>query len=66
LATYVARELGTVDVSKIVYFFDETIISIFGSMIFKKGNPLLDRFNILMRRYVEAGSGIDSGQNCSI
>jgi len=24
-------------------------------VIFKKGNPLLDRFNILMRRYLEAG-----------
>jgi hypothetical protein len=25
------------------------------TVLFKKGNPLLDRFNILMRRYLEAG-----------
>ena len=24
-------------------------------LLFKKGNPLLDRFNILMRRYLESG-----------
>ena len=24
-------------------------------MLFKKGNPLLERFNILMRRYLEGG-----------
>jgi len=26
------------------------------TFLFKKGNPLLERFNILMRRYLEAGS----------
>jgi len=25
------------------------------TVLFKKGNPLLERFNILMRRYLEAG-----------
>jgi len=55
LVTYLARELGTVDVSKLFCPLDETLISGYGAIIFKKGNPLLDRFNILMRRYLEAG-----------
>jgi len=55
LATYIAKELGTVDVSKFLCPQDETLLSAFGTMLFKKGNPLLDRFNILMRRYLEAG-----------
>jgi len=54
-AAFRARELGIVDVGKIVCPLDEIAVS--GSLIFllKKGNPLLDRFNILMRRYLEAG-----------
>jgi hypothetical protein len=54
-ATYVAREMGTEDVDKVVCSLDEG--TVFGSLtvLFKKGNPFLDRFNILMRRYVEAG-----------
>ena len=55
LATYIAKNLGTVDVSKFLCPQDETIVSIFGTMFFKKGNPVLDRFNIPMRRYLEAG-----------
>ena len=54
-ATYVAREMGIVDVGKIVCSLDETLFSIGVTALFKKGNPLLDRFNILMRRYLEAG-----------
>jgi len=55
LVTYFASELGTVDVSKLFCPQDETLISGFLTVIFKKGNLLLDRFNILMRRYLEAG-----------
>jgi len=55
LATYIAKDLGTVDVSKLFCPQDETLISGFITIVFKKGNPLLDRFNILMRRYLEAG-----------
>jgi hypothetical protein len=55
LATYVAREMGTVDVGKIICSLDETLISGGAVVLFKKGNPLLDRFNILMSRYLEAG-----------
>jgi len=55
LATYIAKELGTVDVSKLFCPQEETLISGFITVVFKKGNPLLDRFNILMRRYLEAG-----------
>jgi len=55
LATYIAKELGTVDVSKFLCPQDETLIATFGSMLFKKGNPLLDKFNIPMSRYLEAG-----------
>jgi hypothetical protein len=55
LVDYVARELGTVDVGKIVCSLNEDIISAGASILFRKGNPLLYRFNILMRRYLEAG-----------
>jgi hypothetical protein len=51
-ATYGAKEMGTVDVGKIIGSFDESIMSV---VLFKKGNPLLDRFSILMRRCLEAG-----------
>jgi hypothetical protein len=54
-ATYVAREMGTVDVDKVICSLDESFIAAGISVLFKKGNPLLDRFNILMRRYLEAG-----------
>jgi hypothetical protein len=53
--TFVARDLGTVDVGKIICSLDETVLSGVAIIIFKKGNPFLDRFNILMRRYLEAG-----------
>jgi hypothetical protein len=54
-AIYVALEMGTVDVGKIICSLEE--IGASGGIVFtfKKGNPLLDRFNILMRRYLEAG-----------
>jgi hypothetical protein len=55
LATYQARELGTVEVDKIVCFLDESVVTGGFTVFFKKGNPLLDRFNTLMRRYLEAG-----------
>jgi hypothetical protein len=55
LNTYVAKELGTVDVDKIVCSLDETLVSAGVIVLFKKGNPVLNRFNFLMRRYLEAG-----------
>jgi ABC-type amino acid transport substrate-binding protein len=54
-ATYVARDLGNVDVGKLICSLDETVMSADVAVLFKKGNPLLDRFNIIMRRYLEAG-----------
>ena len=54
-AAYLARELGIVDVGKIICPLNEAAISGSLTIIFKKGNPLLDRINILMRRYLEAG-----------
>jgi hypothetical protein len=54
-ANYVAREMGTVDVGKIICYFDENLISYSRTVLFKKGHPLLDGFNILMRHYLEAG-----------
>jgi hypothetical protein len=54
-ATYVAREIGLVDVAKVICPLDENIISAGLTVLFKKGNPLLDGFNILMRCYLEAG-----------
>jgi hypothetical protein len=55
LFAYVAREMVTVDVGKIICSFDEDLISAGVTILFKEGNPHLDRFNILMRRYLEAG-----------
>jgi len=55
LATYFAREMGTVDVGKVICSLDETLISAGLTVLFKKGNPLLYTFNILMRLYLEAG-----------
>jgi hypothetical protein len=54
-ATYVAKEMGTVDVDKVICSPDQVAFSGRLNILFKKGNPLLDRFNILMRRYLEAG-----------
>ena len=51
LATYIAREMGTADVGKISCCLDGSLMSVGLTVHFKKGNPLLDRFNILMRRY---------------
>ena len=51
----VAREMGTAGVGKIFCYLDETLMSAYITMLFKKGNPLLERFSILMRRYLEAG-----------
>jgi hypothetical protein len=44
-----------VDVGKVVCSIDDALISAGATVLFKKGNPLLDRFNILMKRYLEAG-----------
>jgi len=55
LVTYIARELGKVDVGKLFCPFDETLILMYETIVFKKGNPILDRFNFLMRLYLEAG-----------
>jgi len=54
-ATYVAREMGTVDVGKVICSLDEYIMSAGATFLFKKGNPFLNRFNTLMRRYLVAG-----------
>jgi len=51
----VAREIGTESVDKLVCTFDETLGIVGVIVLFHKGNLLLDRFNILMRRYLEAG-----------
>jgi hypothetical protein len=54
-ATYLASQRGIVDINKIICSFDETIISAAITILFKKGNPLLDRVNVLIRRCLEAG-----------
>jgi hypothetical protein len=55
LATYYAREMGTVDVGNVICSLDVVLVSGGIIVLFKKGNPLLERFNFLMRRYLEAG-----------
>jgi TM2 domain-containing membrane protein YozV len=52
---YVGKELGTVNVCKIICPLDQFEVFVRLTVLFKKGNPLLDSFNILMRRYLEAG-----------
>ena len=53
--TRIAMEMGAEGVGKIVCCFDETLGSGYIILLFKKGNPLLESFNTLMRRYLEAG-----------
>jgi hypothetical protein len=53
-ANYVARKMGTVDVCKIICSLDLVATSVSLTVLLMKGNPLLDRFNLLMRRYLEA------------
>jgi hypothetical protein len=55
LANYHAREMGTVDVGKLICNLENFVLPGSVTVLFKKGNPLLDRFNTLMRRYLEAG-----------
>jgi hypothetical protein len=54
-ATYVASELGIADESRVLCYLDETMISPGLTILLKKGNLFLDRFNVLIRRCVEAG-----------
>ena len=54
-ASYVVREMGTVAVGKFSCSLDVVLVSTGSTILFKKGNPLLGRFNTLMRRYLEAG-----------
>jgi hypothetical protein len=54
-ANYIAREFGTVDVGKAICPLDHLGVSGRLIILTKKGNPLLERFNVLMRRYLEAG-----------
>jgi len=51
----VAREIGTEGVGKLVCSFEEALGTLGVIVLFKKGNPFPERFNILMRRYLEAG-----------
>jgi len=54
LVTYIAKELGTVDVSKLFRSQDDPNFNIW-IHVFKKAIPLLDIFSIPMSRYLEAG-----------
>jgi hypothetical protein len=55
LTAYIAREVGTVDLGKIFCSLDEDLFTLGVTILFRKGNPLLNRFNVLMRRYLKAG-----------
>jgi len=55
LAAYVASEMRFVDVGKVICSLDEALFSVGVTIIFKKGNPLLDKFSILLSLYVEGG-----------
>jgi hypothetical protein len=47
--------MGTVNVGKVVCSFYETLLSAGVTVLFKKGNPFLNRLNILMRGCLEGG-----------
>jgi len=51
----VAREMGAEGVGKSACCLDESIGTGGVILLFKKGSPLLERFNTLMRRYLETG-----------
>ena len=53
-AGYCARELGIVDVGKTICSLDQASVSGTILALLKKGNPLLDKFNIVMGCYLEA------------
>jgi hypothetical protein len=55
-----------VPVGNIIFPLDETLLSADATVLFKKGNPLLDRFDILMKGCWEAVCWNDTGQNCNI
>ena len=54
-AAYSSREMGIVDVGKSISPLDESSLSGTAVALLKNGSPLLDRFNTLMRSYLEAG-----------
>jgi hypothetical protein len=54
-ATYVASELGIADESRVICYLDENFISAGLTILLKRGNLFLDRFNVLIRRCLEAG-----------
>jgi len=54
LATYIAKELGSVDVRKLFCSQDDPNFNNW-IHVFKKGIPLLGMFNIPLSRYLEAG-----------
>jgi len=51
----ITREMGTEGIGKTVCCFDESLVTLGITLLFMKGNPLLERFNTLMRIYLEAG-----------
>jgi hypothetical protein len=53
-ATYVASEMGIVDESRVICYLDENMFSA-GLTILVRTNLFLDRFNVLIRRCLEAG-----------
>jgi hypothetical protein len=54
-ASYLASVMGIVDINKVICRFEESFIASGIIILFKKGNPLLDTVNVLMRRCLEAG-----------
>jgi hypothetical protein len=53
--TYCVGEIGKENVGKIICSLEQVAGSAVLKIYFKKGNPLLDKFNILIRRFLEAG-----------
>jgi hypothetical protein len=54
-SSYVASVVGIADPSRVICSFDENVISVSLTILFKKGNPFLAMFNVLIRRGLEAG-----------
>jgi hypothetical protein len=56
-STYVASEMGIADPQSVICSMDEHVFSTGVTILFKKGNPCLDTFSVLMTVFGSRVSG---------
>jgi hypothetical protein len=54
-SAYIASKMGIADPQSVICSLEQYIFSAHLITLFKKGNPYVDTFNVLMRRFLEAG-----------